>query len=392
MSIANQDFKDLQQFAGARVLDLAKDNALSPRYMADMQKMVGDNRFVGMKKEDQAKTLNVFENTTPAGREALMQAMNKDIDGKPALLTKRYNNTGTLLDQLDRASTTPLDARVKDSAGNPASKKQFTEDLLKEVANPNQNINQHNRGTCTVTGMTSGLADKNPAEYARIATDLATTGQSKLANGDTITPPADGFAQDNSNRSTGERLMQSALMNYGKPGGGYQNWNAGADGVRGTTDDGFADATNPTARSLDGFPPNSSGLVAKEEERVLSALHNKKMEAYEGSMNFRDDKKDILEKTQDQLKAGKGPVQTDVTWGTAGHAVEVTKIENGRVYYRNPWGGNIPGVNAGVGPTDPAGPTPTRVPPRRIEDGANGIESMSQEDYLKIVRRTYIEK
>ena len=42
-------------------------------------------------------------------------------------------------------------------------------------------------------------------------------------------------------------------MSYARPVITYQNWNPGADGVRGTVDDGQFDPTNPTAVSLDGF-------------------------------------------------------------------------------------------------------------------------------------------
>ena len=86
----------------------------------------------------------------------------------------------------------------------------------------------------------------------------------------------------------------------------------------------------------------------------------------------------LLDRTKKEIDGGHGPVFTGVKWGGGVHAIEVTKIENGRVYYRNPWGPN------GVGPTDPPGETgASRTPPRRVEDGANGVESMTVEDYNK---------
>src|SRR5262249_37343040 len=122
--------------------------------------------------------------------------------------------------------------------------------------------------------------------------------------------------------------------------------------------------------------------------KVLDGLWGTKHEYYKGS-----GKDDILKKTESEIAAGRGPVYTHVDWGAgASHIVEVTKVENGRVYFRNPWGGNVPGVSAGVGPTDPAGPTPARVPPRRVEDGDNGIESMSVEDYKKLINGIAIDK
>jgi hypothetical protein len=96
------------------------------------------------------------------------------------------------------------------------------EDLMKELANPDQNINQSSKGTCTCTSMSFGLAKNRPAEYARLMTDLLTTGKTKLANGDTISPPGDAYAFDGTSRSEGERLLQSSLMNYAT-GGTYMN-------------------------------------------------------------------------------------------------------------------------------------------------------------------------
>lgn len=387
--IGSDSFLKMDDALKTRTLDMAATNAANTKYTGDLAKLTSDPKYGAMSTQDKAKTLNVFENTTPNGRDALIALMQKDIKGTPALLNKDSQGK-TTLDNLDRLAKGTMDARVADGAGTPANKARVSEDLLKELSNPSQNVNQHNRGTCTVTSMSYNLANQNPAEYARLVTDLSTTGKAKLANGDTITPPADAFIQDNSNRSVGERLLQSSLMNYAT-GGNYQNWNAGADGVRGTPDDGFPDPTNPNSRSLDGVPPNGSGLDYDQQVKVLSALTNKKYEHYDGSWNFRDDKVDILEKSKDQLKAGNGPVYTRVEWAGGGHAIEVTKIENGRVYFRNPWGGNIPGVSTGVGPTDPVGPTPNRNPPRRVEDGPNGIESMTIDDYKKHVRGVIIQ-
>ncbi len=394
-TIGSEGFQKMDDATKTRVLDQATKYAGNTKYTTDLVNLVSNGKFAAMSTQDKEKTLNVFENTaSAAGRESLMKLLDKDIKGTPALLNKASDGT-TTLDALNRVATGKIDPRIGDASGTPANRAQVTDDLLKELANPGQNINQNNRGTCTVTSMTYKLADQNPAEYARLSADLSTNGIAKLQNGDTIEPPADGFLHDNSGRSVGERMLQSSLMNYANQGQ-YTNWHPGADGKRGTPDDGYpsADKKNPNQRAIDGVPPNGgSGMVEDKQVKVMNALYGKNYEYYKGSFNFKDDAKDMQNKTEEQLKAGKTPVYTIVQWGGGTHAVEVTKIENGRVYWRNPWGGNIPGVDNGVGPTDDlTKPIPARTPPRRIDDGPNGIESMSIEDYLKNVRGVAVEK
>ncbi|HEY7162295.1 MAG TPA: hypothetical protein VH815_13600, partial [Acidobacteriota bacterium] len=264
----------------------------------------------------------------------------------------------TTLDSLNRLATTPLHASITDATGAAQDKSKVMEDVIKELNKPSQNLNQDNRGTCTVTSMTHTLAEKNPAEYARIVTDLATTGQSKIANGDTITPPADGFAQDNSNRSVSERLFQSALMNYGRPGAGYQNWNK-------------AGFPQPGGGTVDnGFPPNGSNLGALENKRVMEGLFGKKMERY-------TDK--LPDRIKTEIGKGNGPVFTGLRWGNGNHVVEITKIEGGRVYFRNPWG---PGAVAPNGTASGTAANNTNAgPQRQTEDQANGIESMTIDQF-----------
>ena len=190
-------------------------------------------------------------------------------NGVPAPLKPDPGNTGTALDQLNKLATSTLDSKIVDAKGNPVLKAQVLEDLCSELSNPKQNINEGNRKTPSVTGMTRTLAEQNPAEYARIVTELETTGQAKLANGETIRPTTDAWNEDKSGRSVGERLLQSALMDYGRPGGGYQNWNAGPDGIRGTKDDGFPGG------NIDGFPPDGGGSPTQRKSTHLQWIKRK---------------------------------------------------------------------------------------------------------------------
>ena len=68
-------------------------------------------------------------------------------------------------------------------------------------------------------------------------------------------------------------------------------------------------------------------------------------------------------------------------WGedkSGGHAVVGVKVENERVYFRNPWGGS--GADGDL----------KSNPPRRIEDSTTGLESMTVADFKKWVRGALI--
>lgn len=382
----SENFRHMDDALKTRTLNLAAAGGGTARINNDLQRMVGNPTFGRMNTAQQTQMLNVFENTTPSGRTALNSLQNRQINGQPALLTRGYGNTGTLLDQLNRASTTNVDSRLVDSAGQPVPRSRVTEQLLQEVSDPARRINQDNRGTCTVTSHTYALAQQNPAEYARLSTDLATTGQSRLANGDTIRVPAQNGAwqADNSDRSHGERLLQSALMDYARPGQNYQNWNAGADGQRGTADDGFPDPTNPNNRSIDGWPDtNGSGLIPSEQQRVLSGLHGRQYQQVTGSGQ------DVTARAQQELQAGR-QVHTDLAWGGGQHAVVITRIDqqNGRVYFRNPWGADGVGQNGAVNGT--AANNTGTGPLRTTTNGDQAEESISLQDYQRIQRGIYV--
>jgi hypothetical protein len=68
--------------------------------------------------------------------------------------------------------------------------------------------------------------------------------------------------------------------------------------------------------------------------------------------------------------------------------VEILKVEKGRVYFRNPWGGNVNGVNSGVGATGTKNTKPERI----VEDGPNGIESMTEEEFQRAGNFILVEK
>ncbi|MCI0416543.1 hypothetical protein L0222_27560 [bacterium] len=326
--------------------------------------LIKHHRYEVLSKEEKGKAVTVFESTTPDGKKAFLKLLEKDIDGKPALASRGYGSTETLLDELHRLSTSDFDAKFDPKVAG-VGKDRVMEDLLKEVSDPDHYINQDNRDVCTVTSITHSLAAKNPAEYARITADLATRGTSRLANGDFIRPTNDSWKDDGSNRSVGERLVHSGLMDYARPGGIYENIDPGLDGKKGTADDG-----------TDRFTvTGTSGLVDAESLKILKGLHGYEFEVY---MDGAGGKKDVLDKIKEELGSSRGPVLAGFDWGGT-HMVNITKVEGDRVYFRNPWGGYEAGILPGVGATG----SKHLGPARRTDDGWSGIESMSTKEYMK---------
>ena len=375
--IGSESFKKMDGGLKGQMLDLAAGHAGDIGYTRDLSKLVSDPKFGALDPVEKSKTIKVFK-TTEAGREALQNLLQREVNGVSVLKTHGIGkNAPTLLDELDRLTSAPMtDARLRDSSGQPVTPAQYSESLLQELSAPDNFVNQSNRGTCTTTSISHKLATQNPAEYARIATDLALTGQSKLANGAPINVPGvSAWLEDSSSRSHSERLIQSSLMNYARPGKTYVN----NQGVQSKSLDGWADRPG-------------GGLYPDEESRVMRGIFNKPYEAYNGAGIF-GSKKDIMNKIRGELGAGASHVSVDIKWGGGGHAVEVTKIENGRVYFRNPHGpddvsdsGTIQGTVANRTVKD----NPDLDGPlRRTEDKARALQSMSLTDFEEAVRRTY---
>jgi peptidoglycan hydrolase-like protein with peptidoglycan-binding domain len=357
-----------------QIFDLAAGHAGDARYVQDLSKLVSDPRFGALSMDEKRKTIDVFNNTTVDGRAALQDLLQRDVNGVSALKTHGIaKNAPALLDTLHRLTTSPTtDARLRDGAGQPVTPAKYSEQLLQEISAPDKHVDQSDRNTCTCTSISHKLAARNPAEYARIATDLALTGKSKLANGAAINVPGPtAWAKDSSSRSHSERLIQSSLMDYARPGKTYVNHQGGGR----SSPDGWADRPD-------------SGLFPDEESRVMRGLFNKPYEVFNGYGIF-GSKTDVMNKIRGELGMGVAHVNVDLDWGNGGHAVEVTRIHNGRVYFRNPHGSNGVVPNGTVQGT--ARNNSNDGPLRRTEDKDAAIQSMSLDDFKKALRHTYVD-
>ncbi|MDY7227513.1 hypothetical protein [Hyalangium rubrum] len=305
--------------------------------------------YKSLSTEQQKQALEVFDTMDAAGQRNMVDLAERQVNGKTALLDT--DTTGkTLLSNLHQIATQPMPQSFADAG---VTRESLLGSITQEASNPGQ-INQHDRGTCTVTSMQYMLNSSNPAEYMRLMAGLTSeSGEVKLANGDTLSRDKDSIAMDSAtDRSSSERLFQSAMMQYAK-GGDEDDYSNVAD--------------------------KDEGLDAGEQEDALEGLFSKGFDNESGSMwNFTPGEEEVL-----NLLKERSPQDTYIRmkWGEGkegGHAVVVDRVENGRVYFRNPHG---PGGTQGDKLEDP---------PRIVEDPNTGIQSMSEEDFLKWVKSAMV--
>lgn len=369
--------------------------ARSPSGGDRLAAMLGSSRAQALSGGERNQLARIFAASgSTQGDDALNRVLWSDLGGQP-LLRSQAPGGSRLIDELERFARTPLDPRVAAAAPRPTGafanaqteqliddqRKRFAlGDLLGEVSRPMAEVAQSDRGTCTVTSHLHNLARRSPAEYARIATDLATTGESRLASGTSVNVPPDAFAPDSSRRTLTERLTQSALMQAARPEDPYLNRHPGPDGKLGTNDDG---TPSDTGRIPDGFTrANRTGLVDGEQVRVLEALHARDYEARRSSAFELFGNRlwgESLDEIARQKLAQGSPVFAGLKWGRGAHALEVVGVEGGRVLLRNPWGG-VPSAQPLSAP-QPAPPSEGMPPSRTIIDPRIGLESVSIEDF-----------
>ncbi|WNG15296.1 hypothetical protein [Cystobacter fuscus] len=219
---------------------------------------------------------------------------------------KDFKGEGTTLDHLARA------ASGKELAEG-INRREFTHCLVRELATPSS-INQGARRTCVPTALMIDLADKNPAEYARISNGLASKeGKVELADGKTTLERAQetSFTYDKSGRSLNQRIIAPALMEVANEDLDYDD------------------------RTGDGGGAYDTGT-----DKLNDAIHGKDM----GYIEVGDTEKDrwvAMRMIDIQLKQGKNAL-VGMNYGGEGHEVLVTRTsrEDGKdyVYFTNPWG------------------------------------------------------
>lgn len=358
-------YKAMSPDLQAQVRDLARKGTKFSTPM--LSGILQQPAFRGMSPADQKKMLDVYGASDDQGRFELSFAGNRTLpDGKPALLDR--DSTGrTTLDQLHQLATGPIDPKF---AANHVSRNELLTSAIQEIGRPGE-INQHSKGTCTVTSVSYALAQRNPAEYARLVTGLASPGgEVKMRNGEVLKRNETGIAPDTATgRSPTERLLQSSLMEYGN----------GALYTYDNNKDEHSGIAGPLTRVVSGWGQilgvnggtSGHGLADVGTRDVYNAVFGANARVIKSDAGGRA--------IADLANVKPNEAMLSIKWGSGGHEVTFDRLEGDRVYFRNPWGGRF------VPPGETLGD-----PPRRLEDPFTGMESMSVADarkYFKAVIR-----
>ncbi|MFO0594227.1 MAG: hypothetical protein U0228_02955 [Myxococcaceae bacterium] len=236
------------------------------------------------------------------------------VEKAPEALTNTDSKGQTLLSNLARFQSQQLNPKL---AGDTTKDELFTS-MLRDMVNPNR-IDQGDAPTCTVTSMQFELVADQPSEYARLLTDLSgPQGRAKMMGGSELQlQDGDGAVRDE--RSISQTLFQTATMEFGN------------------------------GRNLD-FDPSQRGSVDSSGKLVQHGLHpeqqtqvlrqlfgvNYRSELFqteaEGSKALERLKKYDVSANQNR------PVILSIDQGNFNHAVTYQGVNQGRVYFRDPYG------------------------------------------------------
>jgi LysM repeat protein len=352
-----------------------------PLYSQRLQQVLQNPLYANLTQDQQTKLLNVFASTDARGRDALPTLMNREVPvgsgdpppTVPALLS--IDNTAkhtSLLDNLNKLATEDM---------NPAAAGRRGEILgrtIEETGDPIWHLDQGSVGECAPTSLQTHLLLNTPSEYARLIGGLSSKSQvAVLSDGSVLAAakndivpnatviPSGTNSPISDTRSVTERMFQGAIQQYaGRSAGGPQNFDCNTD---------------------------QTGLGDQQVANVLHGLYNRPYsveppngQGVGGAVGSNQGQRDaIYNKVNAQLSQGAGPVAAGMIWGgnnaaAGSHEIMVTKVDNGRVYFRNPWGSRDAQGAAYKDNQNIAGP-----PPRRVEDSQGGLESMSVADFKR---------
>lgn len=280
-------------------------------------------------------------------------------------LTGRDLQGGTMLTHLHQLATAPLASGL--------NRGDLLRSTLAEVENP-ANIEQHRQGSCAATSVTLRLAERSPAEYARLVAGLASpSARVPLKDGSMLARNAGSIADTRSGRTPSERMLQDAFMGFAN---GRLNYDVAGDTSRGLGGGGGLNSAEVTRLQTSVFGESyrtvtTVGRQVTRDAGLGDRLWNSVRNTFD-RLTFRLDPGSPMELLRQELAAGRS-MAIGMRWGEvghAGHAVVVERIENGRVFFQNPHGNAYHGQAVG---------SSLSPPPRRVEAG--NIQSMALVDF-----------
>ncbi|QJP16073.1 hypothetical protein G3545_21970 [Starkeya sp. ORNL1] len=271
------------------------------------------------------------------------------------------------------------------------TREDIIDDVVREILDPNGQVNQGGAGTCVPTSIQTMLITINPAEYVRLQIGwLSTAGRAELANGATADVPPGIFQIARYVGPTGsptnvsflfrtyaEMAFQGAILKVGQ-GSAFP----AHDGSEASTQAIFTHVYK-------------GGLGSTQTQTALAAIFNTPFKlsgiAWPTTLpNFAMLQQSLRIGLVADLAAKQQQILFAIYWGVppqtpvppmvvpanffGSHAVLAMRHEGGRMFYKNPqYAGStpVPGtVNGGNGTN----------PPRRYEDITGSLESMTDGD------------
>jgi hypothetical protein len=387
---------DVTQDASFRALPEATRNRLTqiistePQTSGQLQQIMNHSLYNDLSTEQRTRLLNVFANSDARGRESLPTLMGRRIvvgtgdppPTTPTLLSgDNTRNRTTLLDNLDRLATQPMQSGLANRRSEVLGR------VIQETAEPTWHVDQGITGTCVATSIQHHLLRHTPSEYARIIGGLSSPNRSvTLANLSRMHAAINDTAQPahvtrpygnppvptifNDPRSVTERMFQSAVQQYGARLDRGPEYQFNAD----TNRTGLWD--NQTAHVMRGIYNRDYSFHPAGARGISNATADPAQQ-----MEMRQQ---LMRNVRNEIRSGQGPTPVHLIWDSHGqhglHEVSVERVENGRVYFRNPWGSRDPG--SGQIPHYHDGQS-IPEPLRRVEDSQSGLESMTVEEFRR---------
>ena len=279
---------------------LAKDPATA--FQAEY--VFSHQAFRDMSVEDREKIVDVMA----AGGERATRAMAQIFNTSDGALLNQVGKDGTrLIDSLDKLAASPTGKRLLN-------------DCMYDIVNPGR-IWQGQAPTCTVSSMQYELASQQPAEYARLVAGLGVDGQVTMRGGGTLTTSAStamlASSWNNDRRSTTEAVFQTAAMEYANGGDTYNM---------------FAQENHRS----DG--QTYKGLYPDQIRTMVGELFGAKYETLEIGSDAEATAE--LNQIMSQERPNR-PVLFDIDMGDFNHCVALDRIQGDRVYYRDPYSGEM---------------------------------------------------
>lgn len=259
----------------------------------------------------------------------------------------------------------------------------LVDDVLREILDPNGQVNQGLAGTCAPTAIQTLLINQNAAEYARLMRGWLSVGRAAtLANNDVVEPPvaifrAARYAGPHSQafyvRTNAELAFQAAVLKYAQ-GNQFPNYDP--------------DAPPNSARGINTVFQATlrGGLDFDQIKRALDGLFNALFDK-----NVESAPSDSLRnRFLTDLQANSDALLTVLHWGqppsapdTGLHAVLSTRHEASRTFFKNPqYAGSTPPSNMQQNGS-------ATNPPRRTDDPSQTLESMGDDDLSGWIRGYY---